>query len=180
MPQKTAIDGLPEDVRRWLERALLDANFSGYQELEALLREKGYQIGKSSIHRYGQRIEKRMADLKASTEAARLVVESASDDKDARSEAVMALLQSEMFTTILNLREATEEDDPSKRVVMLANAAHAMANVARASVSQKKWRMEVQAKIEAAASSVESIAKKGGLSQESVDALRREILGIAA
>ena len=180
MPKKSAIDGLPEDVRHWLERALLDSNFSDYKELEALLREKGYHIGKSSIHRYGQRIEKRMADLKASTEAARMIVEGASDDKDARSEAVMALLQTEMFTTILNLREATEEDDPSKRVVMLSNAAHAMANVARASVSQKKWRLEVQAKIETAAANVERIAKKGGLSAETVDTLRREILGIAA
>ena len=59
MARRSSIDGLPEDVRRWLERALAENNFSGYQALEEMLREKGYQIGKSSIHRYGQKIERR-------------------------------------------------------------------------------------------------------------------------
>jgi len=47
MARRSSIDGLPEDVRRWLERALAESNFSGYQALEEMLREKGYQIGKS-------------------------------------------------------------------------------------------------------------------------------------
>ena len=68
MARRSSIDGLPEDVRRWLERALAESNFSGYQALEEMLREKGYQIGKSSIHRYGQKIERRFAAIKASTE----------------------------------------------------------------------------------------------------------------
>ncbi|MDR0441114.1 MAG: DUF3486 family protein, partial [Candidatus Accumulibacter sp.] len=50
----------------------------------------------------------------------------------------------------------------------------------RASVNQKKFRLEIQAKAEAAAANAEKIARKGGLSQDSVEALRREILGIAA
>ena len=180
MPQKPAIEGLPDSVRRWLEQALIDQNFSGYQQLEALLHQKGYSIGKSTIHRYGKKIEQRLAAIKASTEAARMVVESAADDKDARSEAVMGLIQTEMFSTLLNLQEATEEDDPAKRVKMLSDAAFGVSSVARASVAQKKWRLDVQAKAEAAAANVAKIARKGGLSGETVDALRREILGIAA
>jgi len=180
MPKKPAIEGLPEEVRRWLESTLVDSNFSGYQELEALLREKGYEIGKSSIHRFGQKLEKRLSAIKASTEAARLIVESASDDKNARSEAVMALVQSELFETLVNLSEAEDAADPAKRVVLLSNAAHAVANVARADITQKKFRHEVQQRIVAAAASAANIARKGGLSQESVEALRREILGIAA
>ncbi|MCL1861801.1 MAG: DUF3486 family protein [Proteobacteria bacterium] len=180
MPQKPAIEGLPEEVRRWLEQALVDQNFSNYKLLETLLCEKGFEIGKSSIHRFGKKLEKRLSAIKASTEAARLVVESASDDKNARSEAVMALVQSELFDTLVNLSESEEETDPAKRVVLLSNAAHAVANVARADITQKKFRHEVQQRIEAAAASVENIARKGGLSQESVEALRREILGIAA
>ncbi|WP_308170827.1 phage protein Gp27 family protein [Ralstonia syzygii] len=46
-------------------------------------------------------------------------------------------------------------------------------------MNQKRFRQEVQARAEAAAANIEKIAKKGGLSAESVDALRREILGIA-
>lgn len=179
MARRSSIDGLPEDVRRWLERALADSNFSGYQALESMLRERGYQISKSAIHRYGQKIERRFAAIKASTEAARLLTEGAADDQDARSEAIIALVQTELFDSILDLQEAGAEDDPAERLGLLSTAAKNIATLARASVNQKKFRLEVQARAEAAAANVEKIAKKGGLSAESVEQLRREILGIA-
>ena len=64
MAPRSSIEKLPEDVRRWLERALTENGFSGYVELETLLREKGYSISKSAIHRYGQKIERRFRQLK--------------------------------------------------------------------------------------------------------------------
>lgn len=180
MARRSSIDGLPDDVRRWLERALAENNFSGYVALEDMLRERGYSISKSAIHRYGQKIERRFAAIKASTEAARFLTEGAADDQDARSEAVIALVQTEMFESIINLQEATDEDiDPAERIGLLSSAAKNIAALARASVNQKKFRLEVQARAEAAAANVEKIAKKGGLSAESVEQLRREILGIA-
>jgi len=104
MARRSSIDGLPEEVRRWLERALAENNFSGYVALEDMLRERGYSISKSAIHRYGQKIERRFAAIKASTEAARFLTEGAADDQDARSEAVIALVQTEMFESIINCR----------------------------------------------------------------------------
>lgn len=180
MARRSRIDELPDELRRWLERALTDSGFAGYKELEALLRDKGFAISKSAIHRYGQKIERRFAAIKASTEAARLLTEGAADDQDARSEAVIALVQTEMFEAIINMQEAGAEDlDPAERIGLLSSAAKNIATLARASVNQKKFRLEVQARAEAAAANVEKIAKKGGLSPESVQALRREILGIA-
>ncbi|RNM02033.1 MULTISPECIES: DUF3486 family protein [Dickeya] len=181
MARRSTIDKLPDDVRRWLDRALTDADFSGYQLLETALREKGYSISKSAIHRYGQKIERRFATIKASTEAARLLTEGAADDQDARSEAIIALVQTELFESIVNLQEATEEGlDPAERIGLLSSAAKNIATLARASVNQKKFRLEVQARAEAAAANVEKIARKGGLSADAVQALRREILGIAS
>jgi hypothetical protein len=98
MARQSSITTLPEEVRRWLERALTEQNFSGYEALEAMMREKGFAISKSAIHRYGQKIERRFAAIKASTEAARMLTEGAADDQDARSEAVIALVQTEMTT----------------------------------------------------------------------------------
>lgn len=89
-------------------------------------------------------------------------------------------MQTELFESIVNLQEAGEDDiDPAERIGLLSSAAKNIATLARASVNQKKFRLEIQARAEAAAANVEKIAKKGGLSAESVDALRREILGIA-
>ena len=73
MARRSSVSALPEDVRHWLERALAESNFSGYQALEEMLREKGYAISKSAIHRHGQKIERRFAAIKASTEAARFL-----------------------------------------------------------------------------------------------------------
>lgn len=182
MGRRSTVEKLPEAVRRWLERALTEQGFTGYQELEALLRAQGYVISKSAIHRFGKKMESRFAAIKASTEAARMLTEGAADDQDARSEAVIALVQTEMFEAIVNLQEATgdEETDPAQRIGLLSSAAKNIATLARASVNQKKFRLEVQERTKAAADNVEKLARKGGLSAETVQALRREILGIAA
>ncbi|MCU7097908.1 DUF3486 family protein [Salmonella enterica] len=181
MARRSTIDKLPEDVRRWLERALTESGFSGYAELEALMRDKGYLISKSAIHRYGQKIERRFGAIRAATEAARMLTEGAADDQDARSEAVIALIQTELFESIVQLQEAEDgEIDPQDRVALLSKVAKNVSTLSRASVNLKKFQQEVRAKAEAAASNAEKIARKGGLSAESVQALRREILGIAS
>jgi hypothetical protein len=96
MARRSTIEKLPEDVRRWLERALTESGFSGYNELESLLREQGYVISKSAIHRYGQKIERRYGAIRAATEAARMLTEGALTIR-MRSEAVIALIQTELF-----------------------------------------------------------------------------------
>lgn len=180
MGRQSSISALPVAVQRWLQRALTEKNFSGFAVLEEALREQGYRISKSSIHRFSQKIERRYAAIQASTEAARMLTEGAADDQDARSEALIALVQTELFESIINLQEAEEQSDSSKRIALLSTAAKNIATLARASVNQKQFRLEVQERVRAAAQAVEKIATKGGLSAESLDALRREILGIAA
>lgn len=181
MARKSSVEALPKAVRDWLDSALIDGNFSGYEALEAALRDKGYAISKSAIHRYGQPLQRRLAAIKASTEAARLLTEGAADDQDARSEAVIALVQTELFETLVNLQEATDENlDPASRVKLLSTAAKNIAALSRASVNLKRFQSEVRERVRAAAESVAKVAKKGGLTPEAVETIRREILGIAA
>jgi hypothetical protein len=183
MAKRSKIDGLPEDVRRWLERALTEKGFAGYEELEALMRDKGYAISKSAIHRYGQKIERRFAAIKASTEAARMLTEGAADDQDARSEAVIALVQTEMFEAILNMQEASEEEiSAADRIGMLSAAAKNVATLARASVTLKKFQSEVRDKIAAKMDELEAQAKgtqgKAGFDIETLRRVRQEIYGL--
>ncbi len=181
MPRRSSIDTLPAEARRWLERALTDSNFSGYEQLEELLKEKGYAISKSAIHRYGQKIERRFAAIKASTEAARILTEGAADDQDARSEAIIALVQTELFEGIVELQEAADNEmTPEDRVALLSKVAKNIATLSRASVNQKKFRLEVQERAAQAAADVEKVVKNAGLSEEAANEIRRRILGIAA
>ncbi len=180
MGRQSSITALPNDVRDWLNHALAENNFTGYEALESLLRDRGYAISKSAIHRYGQKIERRMAAIKASTEAARLITEGAADDQDVRSEAVIALVQTEMFESILAIQESEDDElAPEDRIGLMSKAAKNIATLTRASIAQKQYKATVQARAEAAASAVEQIAKKGGLSDEAADLIRQRILGIA-
>lgn len=183
MGRRGKVEGLPEEVRRWLERALMDSGFSGYDALKEMLAERGYVMSKSAIHRYGSKIERRFATIKASTEAARLLTEGAADDQDARSEAVIALVQTEMFESIINLQEASEDDiDPTERIALLSKAAKNIATLARASVNQKKFRHEVEEEtrrqlLAEQSKQLEVLQKKGGVTAETQAAIR-EALGI--
>lgn len=175
MGRASTITALPEDVRRWLERALSERGFSGYEELEALMRDKGYALSKSSIHRYGQKIERRMAQIKASNDAARLIAEAAGDDADNRSGAVLAMIQTETFNVMMSLSEAQDVEDPAERLKLMNNAARAVADMTRASIALKKHQRETAERLKA----MEADARSGkrALDAETLRMVREEIYG---
>lgn len=186
MGRKSTISRLPAEVKAYIE-AMLATGAQTLDELIADLQQRypatstGVELpSRSAMHRYGQKLDRRLSAIRASTEAAKLIRLQAGDDEDARSEALTALVQTELFEAILNLQEADDPDlDPGERVGMLSSAAKNIAALTRSSVGLKKFQSEVRQRAQAAAANVEKIAKKGGLSAESVEQLRREILGIA-
>jgi uncharacterized protein DUF3486 len=185
MGRQSSITALPEETRQALNRELAARNFSGYEALEDWLRDQGFEISKSAIHRYGQKIERRMQAIKASTEAAKMIVEAAGDDQDARSESVIALVQTEMFDSIIAIQEAGDEDGenkltPAERLGMMSKAAKNIATLARASIAQKQFKTVVQARASDIADKAARLASKGGLSPDAAAEIRKMILGIAA
>lgn len=181
MGRESSVTALPDEVRDALDQELAARNFTGYAELEGWLRGQGFEISKSAIHRYGQKIERRMAAIKASTEAAKFIADSAGDDADARSEAVIALVQTEMFDSIIAIQDADDEElTPAERLGMMSSAAKNIATLARASIAQKEFKTKVQARAAEAAEKVAKLARKGGMSAATVDEIKRSILGIAA
>ena len=179
MGQRSKITQLPDDVRRKLDSELVKRGFSGYDALETWLAGLGISIGKSSIHRYGANLERKLSAIKASTEAARLISEAAPDDANLRAGAGMAILETEIFEMLVGLQDAEIEDDPVKRAKILSSLAGNYAKLTRASVHQKRHEIEIRAKAQATADKVARLAKKGGLSGATVDSIKREILGIA-
>jgi len=170
MPPRSKVAGLPAEVKAWLDQALVESNFSGYELLSDELESRGYSIGKSALHRYGTEFEDKLAALKMSSEQAKAVVQTAPDDEGAVNEALMRLVQEHLFKLLM----------ASDGKMDLPKVAKAVAELGRASVVQKKWQAEFREKAEAAAARVEKIAKKGGLNANTVDEIRREILGMAS
>ena len=187
MGRKSTISRLPADVKSYIEGKLAEGRCT-LDELIAELHQRfpshqaaGDLPSRAAVHRYGQKLERRLSAIRASTEAAKIIQAQAGDNTDARSEALTALIQTELFEAILNLQESDDPDmDPGDRLGMLSTAAKNVATLTRSSFSLKAFQAKVLERTQAAAASVEKIAKKGGLSAESAAELRREILGIAA
>ena len=186
MGLKSTISRLDPEIKAYIE-AMLATGSQTLDELISDLRERfpaaaqtGNLPSRSAVGRYGQKLERRLSAIRASTEAAKIIQSQAGDNDDARSEALTALIQTELFEAILNLQESDDPDmDPGERVGMLSSAAKNIATLTRSSFGLKVFQAQVRERIQAAAANVEKIAKKGGLSAESSAELRREILGIA-
>lgn len=181
MPAPSKIDQLDTDLRRELDERIIANGFGGYVALAEWLGERGYSIGKSAVGAYGQKLERRLAAVKASTEAAKLIAAAAPDDADDRSNAIISLVQTEIFDAILALQEAADEDenpDPAARIALLGKAAKNIATLSRASVNRNKWAVEVRAKVEAAAADVRKLAAGAGVSEETLAAIDARLQGV--
>jgi len=181
MPRRSFVVDLSTADKAWLDQELVRGGFAGYEDLVAKLKARGVDSSTSAVHRYGQQLQRKIDSIKSSTEAAKAIAEAAPDDADARSAAVISMVQSDMFDVLMDLQDA-EDADPAKRVKLISNAARAISDLARASVSQKRWAAEVKTKLDAAkqaaATKAETVARRNGLSDADWGEIRAHILGI--
>lgn len=189
MGRKSTVTRLQPEIKAYIE-AMLATGGQTLDELIADLRERfpaqaraGELPSRSAIGRYGQKLERRLSAIRASTEAARLIQQHAGDNQDARSEALTALVQTELFEAILNLQEADDPDlDPGERVGMLSAAAKNIATLTRSSVNLKKFQAEVEETtrkklLEEQRAKLDAMGNKGGVTEDTKKAIR-EALGI--
>ena len=191
MARKSSITRLPAEIKSYIE-AMLATGAQTLDELIADLQQRfpaeasaGQLPSRSAVHRYGAKLDRRLAAIKASTEAARLISEQAGDSKDARSEALTALVQTELFEAILALQEVEESEegaDPGERVALLSKAAKNIATLTRSSINLKEFQAKVEAAtrqkvLEEQRAKLEAMPIKAGVTAETKAAIR-EALGI--
>lgn len=168
MAPRSKISKLPPTVKAWLHATLADNDCSDYQLLSDELKAKGFDISRSSVHRYGQEFEDRLMAIKIATEQAKAITEAAPDDAGAMNNALISMVQQRAFKVLVDMQEGAPIKDIGLMVARLSNA----------TVKQKQWAAEVRDKAATAADAVEKIAKKGGLSPAAVKEIRSRILGI--
>jgi HPt (histidine-containing phosphotransfer) domain-containing protein len=161
MPKRPRVLELPQELRQWLDQALLANGFSNYEQLAAALAKHGHTIGKSSLQRYGSVLEKRLAALKVATDQAKAIVEASPDDEGSMNEALIRLTQERLFGVLLEL-----EVDPE--TVNITKLTKSIADLARSSVTTKRFASEVRAKVSEKLKTVEAEAKKMTGSPEEV------------
>lgn len=160
---------MPEDLRKELDGRLVAGGFSGYRALTEWLRGEGFEISVGSVIRHGRQLETRIAQVKASTDAAVALVEASPDDEGAMSEATLRLVQQKMFDLLL----ATETED----LKAVGTAATALAKAARANIAVRNARAKAMAE---AAGTVRREAEKLGLSEDVLDRIDSVLMPEAA
>ena len=189
MGRKSTVSRLPVEIKTYIEAMLA----TGGQTLDELITDlqvrwpaqahAGDLPSRSALHRYGTKLDRRLSAIRASTEAAKLIQAQAGDDKDARSEALTALVQTELFEAILALQEADDtEANPEDRVAMLSSAAKNIATLTRSSVNLKQFQAKVEKDtrerlLAEQRAALDAMGSKGGVTDDTKRAIR-EALGI--
>lgn len=177
MPPPSKIDLLPDDVRSELDERIVANGFGGYVALADWLAERGYEIGKSTLGLHGKRLERHIANIRASTQAAVALEEAARDDTDARSNAIYAQFQSGIFDALTALADAEQEVDPVKKLALFTSAGKDFAAIGRGNIARQRWASEVRARLDAAVADVRKLAEGAGVSEETVQAMERRLQG---
>lgn len=174
MPARSSVSQLPPELRSELDRRLIAGSFSDYSGFAEWLQGEGFEISRSSVHRYGSRLEKQIAKVRASTEMAAAFVEATPDDSGAMADASIRLVQDRMFDFLLE----AEGDD----LKALSNAAKAVAAAAHASARIRSDRRKILADTKKAVArtldDAEQDAGKGVDPLEAIRRVREEIYGI--
>lgn len=146
-------------------------------ELSDWLEEQGFSISKSAIHRYGTKFKQEHQAILVATEQAKVLAETIPDDEGAMAEALTRVAQNKLYDCLVGLDVSSYLEEDS--VENLPKLVGAIAKLNQSSVSLKKYQQEVRARIKAAADEVSQIAVKNGLSDTTVDEIKRKFLGIA-
>lgn len=187
MVRKSSILSLRPEVKAHIESRLA----SGDMTLDELIEDLHARFpedtdalpSRSAVGRYGKNLSRRLDAIKASTEAARLIREHAGDEEDARSEALTAMVQTELFESILALQEASDEEtDQAERIGLLATAAKHIATLTRSSVYLKKFQVEAEERarrklLAEQEQRLEEMRGADGMSEQLETRIRRILLG---
>jgi hypothetical protein len=179
MPERSKILLLPPEIKAELDRRLIAGSFSNYEEqtnwLNGQLREAGLEItiSRAAIHRYGQGFEDKCEAIKIATEQAKAIVGVVGDDQGSMDEALIRLIQQLSFDILVKSKDGDLGDILPKMGVMVAK-------LSKASVDIKKYAVNVRKEtLNEAADAVETAAKREGVSKETRDRIRRDVLMMA-
>lgn len=174
MPARSKITTLPEEIKAELDKKLISRGFADYTALVEWLQGQGFEISRSTLHRYGQAFETKCEAIKIATEQAKAIVGVVGDDEGNMNEALIRLIQQLSFDILIK----NEHED---LLSILPKMGVMIAKLSRASVDQKKYASDARKKaLEEAANAVETSAKQEGVSPETIVKIRREILGMVA
>lgn len=191
MPPKRKIDLLPNDLRLWLQVELKARGFADYQAVtEALnskLEEEGLEarLGKSAVHSFGQEYEKMAQAQEEASAWAVSWMEGNGLEEEAKRHNVLFQMITTLAFKVMKSQMLKEGDqiDPQE----LAFLGKMLKDVMNSSGMREKMSADRERRIaeraaqeakEAVADDLTKNAKAYGFTDETIQAIRADILGV--
>lgn len=189
MARPSTVEQLPPDILEQLQAMLRDPRVSQLevtQQINAVLAAQGHpeRVSKSAVNRYSQRMEQVGERLRQSRAVAEMWIgKIGATPQGQLGHLVNEILRTLAFDMSMQLQDdavvATSMEDRAGVIDMLKDLSLSVVRLEKAASENVKREQEIreQARTEAAAVA-EKVAKQGGLSADSVQELRRAILGV--
>ena len=161
---------LPEELRKTVERHLIEQGFRDYKGLAKWIRQQGHEISANSLQRYGTSLAR---DGETTATQRRARAKALPGGSGATTEGLMQLAQEKLCSALAEVDQLKQGD--------MFRLAHAVARLTQAAISLQRWTDELNQRTvgrERADPQAKSELRRG-LSPETSQALRNALLGIA-
>ncbi|WP_235207460.1 DUF3486 family protein [Halomonas salina] len=191
MARVSTIERLPDDVREQLQALLRDPRVTQLETTERInqiLEAEGHdeRLSKSAVNRYAVRMNEVGEKLRQSREVAEMwIAKLGAQPQGQMGHLVNEMLRSMAFDLALKLQEGelTEQSMPAV-IEMVKELSLSVTRLEKASSENVKReelirKQERERAAEEAAEAAESSLANQGMSRDAIDAIKRDILGIA-
>jgi hypothetical protein len=190
MARPSTIDRLPSDILEQLQALLRDPRVSQLDataRINVILEEQGHpdRLSKSAVNRYSMRMEEAGRHLRESREVAEMWIANLGTAPENKvGQLTNEFVRTLSFDLSLMIRKAMAGDldwgQMPEAVGMLKDLAITQHRLEQAQMQNVKREQEIRKQAaEAAASAAEKSLVSQGMSRDSIDTIKREILGIA-
>lgn len=177
MPPKSKVYALPKAVKAWLDETLAANGGQQFAALEKELKAKGFNITDSALQRYhANDLNPRLEKLRMATQMAQTVA-AASGDAGTMLKAVTSMAQERIFNVLMECDQEGKEID----AVVLSKLTRAVSDLVKATINVDGFVSDARAKaLQDAADQVKKTAKAAGATDDMIERIRADILGIGA
>ena len=187
MPRPSSIERLPPDILEQLQALLRDprvTQLDAVARINVILEEEGHpdRVSKSSVNRYAVRMNEVGERLRQSRQVAEMwIAKLGAQPQGQVGHLVNEILRTLAFDLSMTMQQGEIGIEDAPEVAkMLKNMAIAMERLEKAASENVKREQEIKRQAaEAAADVTEKALVNQGMSRDSIDTIKREILGIA-
>jgi hypothetical protein len=188
MPKPSTIACLPTDILTQLQQLLQDPRVTQMDitaKINGLLEAEGHpdRVSKSSVNRYAVKMEEIGAKLRQSREVAQMYVKQFGAESQGETGLMInGVLQAMAFDLSIKLQEADANDPEtmSATIDQLKNLSLTIQRLEQSATINVKREGEIKkSALEDAAKTMEATAKNEGVSADTIQRIRRDVLMMA-